>query len=145
MVIRLASVQIGKFWDLIKYSLQQTERVGSDNNLQQFNEVFAALLSDRAQCFIKYNEGLDVLGIMVTEILEGKYSGEKMLKIRSLYAFKAFPPGEWDDDFKLIRELAQKEKCTKIIFETSNARVMQLGKQVGFEEAFSTFEIPIGG
>ena len=63
MTLRLLSVQVVKFWDLIKYALWQVEKIGSDEELEVYNRLFAALLSDRAQCFIVFDDSEEVLDV----------------------------------------------------------------------------------
>ena len=145
MIVRLISVQVPKFWDVIKYALQQTEAITEVPT--KFNELFAALLNDKAQCFLKYSEGPggEIQGIMVTELHEDRFTKERSVKIRCLYAYKVLPRGEWEEDFKLIRGLAISEKCTRVFFDSKNPRVLQVAREVGFKEACTTMEILIGG
>ena len=145
MIVRLISLQVPRFWDVIKYALQQTEVLAIGTEANKFNEIFASLLSDKAQCFLKYGEDGGIQGVMVTEIHEDKYSKEKSVKIRSLYAYKVLPKGEWREDFELVKKLAISEKCTRVFFDSRNPRVLQVGREVGFKEVHTTMEIPIGG
>lgn len=145
MIVRLLSIQIPQFWDIIKYAVQQVEKIGIDETEESFNLLFASLLSDKSQCFIKYSEELPdrVVGILITEILENRLSGERAIRLRVIYVFKAFNQEDWKNDFKFLTDLAISEKCSKIVFESSNKRIVEVSKSVGFKESFVTMEIQI--
>lgn len=131
MVVRLLSVQIPQFWEVIKYALQQVERFGVDETEERYNKILAALLNDKSQCLMMYEEGA-VKAVMITEIVEDLVTSKRVLNIRCLYAFKAVGNETWEDNFKLLTDLATGSGCYKITFETNNARVESLGKMVGF-------------
>lgn len=135
MTVRLLSIQISKFWELIKYALSQVERFGSDDEaLGVYNRVFASLLNDKSQCFILYNSDQEVRAVCITEIFEDFITTKRSLNVRCLYAFKVTSDAEWQEGFKLIRQLAKDSKCSKITFQTSNARIKHIGQVIGFKE-----------
>jgi len=144
MTIRLLCTQIPKFWDLIKYAMQQVERIGVDND-ERFNELLAQLLSDKAQCFVKYL-GEEVAAVMITEVHEEKISLKRTLFIRLLFAFKLMGNSmDWQSDFSLLKDLAKKEKCSEIAFESNNSRVVDIGKSVGFTQAHIRMKLLVEG
>ena len=49
MTLKLLSTNVVKFWDLIKYALNQVERIGATESLEDYNRLFDQLLSDKAQ------------------------------------------------------------------------------------------------
>jgi len=144
MIVRLISLQIGQFWDVIKYSLQQVERIGIDDSEIRFNELLAALLSDKAQCFLKYKDDR-ISMIMITEIFEERNLNLRSLKIRSLYSFALTNNDEWEEDFKIIRDFALGEKCTQILLDTGSGRVEEIVRGVGFKKLHTTMGLQLGG
>lgn len=144
MVIRLNALQIAKFWDVIKFALQQTNRVGVEETQEHFNVIFAALMSDRAQCFLKYDSET-IAGIMVCETLENKVTKKKGLSILCLYAYKPLDSNIWQENFDMIKKIAKGEGCDKISFKTTHPRVVEIGKMVGFKTQHTVMSYSLGG
>lgn len=136
MVIRLNALQIPKFWNHIKYSLQQTDRIGSDIAESRFNEVFASLLCDKSQCLISHYEN-KISAIMITEIIENRITKDKVFNLRSLYVFNAFSVDKWQEHFDILKELAISSKCSKITFDSLNNKIIGIAKSVGFIKRYS--------
>lgn len=144
MTVRLLSIQISKYWELIKYALNQVERFGSDEeSLGAYNRIFAALLNDKAQCFIMWDNNKEVKSLAVTEILEDFITTRRILNIRCLYAFKNTSNDDWREGFNVIKELASNSNCKKIVFQTSNTRVEGIGKFLGFSKRSVNLEMEI--
>ena len=144
MVIRLLSLQIPQFWDIIKYALQQVERFGEGEEDERYNRILAALLNDKSQCFIMYSEDEKVKAVMVTEILEDLITSKRTLNLRCLYAFDVVATSEWTSNFGFLIDVAKAERCYKITYETNNPRVQSLGEGVGFNRKSINMEYKIG-
>lgn len=143
MTLRLLSVQIAKFWDLIKYAIGQVEKIGSDEELEVYNRLFASIISDKAQCFIVYDEDESVRAVCITELRYDELKATKSLHIRCLYAFKAASNEVWAKEFESIKEMAKKEGCSKITFETSNPRIKSIAKEIGAVEVSTNLKIEV--
>lgn len=144
MTLRILSVQIVKFWDLIKYAIGQVEKVGVDEELEVYNRLFAALLSDKAQCFIAYDDDIDsVRAVCITEIRYDELRAIKSLHIRCLYSFKASSNDTWVKEFEYMRELAKNEGCSKITFETSNPKIKSIARDIGAIEVSTNLKVEV--
>ena len=144
MTVRLLATQISTYWELIKYALNQVERFGSeDESLGAYNRVFAALLNDKSQCFVMWDENKEIKALAITEILEDYITTKRTLNVRCLYAFKNTSNVEWEIGFNLIRDLAKLSKCSKISFQTSNARIESLGRALGFNKKSINMEMEV--
>jgi len=143
MIIRLLATQISRHWDVIKYALQQVERLGVDDSARRFNHVFASLLSDKSQCFLKHIDN-EIQAVMITEIIENSIDKKRTNKVRLLYAFKPFTMDEWDELLKVLRKLAISEKCSTIMFETKHPKILTMAENRGFTNAFTTMVYAIG-
>ncbi len=143
MIIRLNALQIAQFWSPIKYSLQQTERIGLDISREKFNEVFASLMCDKSQCLISYHED-KISAIMIIEVLEDRITKERILYIRSLYVFNSFSIDKWQENFDWLKKIVVSEKCNKIIFKSLNNKLLRFAKSLGFYKIHSTMEYIIG-
>jgi len=146
MIIRLTSTQITQFWDVIKYSLVQVERLGAIESDAELNLIFAALMSDKAQCLLKYTDDSrkEICAVMITEIIQNKITDERTLKMRSLYGFRPFGLSEWAEHFKVILNLASIEKCSNILFDSAHRKLIDIAKSVGFSEIHTTLKFSLG-
>ena len=144
MVLRVLSVQVAKFWDIIKYSIGQVEKIGNAEELEVYNRLFAALLSDKAQCFIAFDEKEEIRAVCITEFRYDELRDIKSLHIRCLYAFKAASNEAWIREFDIVKELANKEGCSKITFETANPKIKSIAKDLGAVEVSTNLKIIVG-
>jgi hypothetical protein len=145
MFIELIQKQIPVFWDTIKYACVNANVLHKDNYLPYFNELLHALLSSKAQCFVRLDENRVIIGVLVTRIKGNKVTGEKELLLESAYSFKPEPQETWQRDFDVVLKLALKRGCTKLTFVTNNPKLASLGLSVGCKEVSRSYEYPIGG
>lgn len=145
MTVRLLSTQIPQYWEYIKYALAQVERFGSDDeSLGAYNRVFAALLNDKSQCFVMSDEDGTPKALLISEIYEDQIRDIRSMHIRCLYAFKVVTDlDEWGNSFAVVRKIAEGLGCKRVTFQTRNARIVQIGKSVGFNEKSTNLELEI--
>ena len=143
MTLRLLSVQIVKFWDIIKYAIAQVEKIGDEVALEVYNKLFSALLADKCQCFIVFNSDETVKAVCITEIREDNFTLNRSLHIRCLYSFRPATNEEWAEEFNNIRSLAKSENCNLITFETSNPRIKSMAKDVGAIEVSTNLKVEV--
>ncbi len=144
MVIRLNALQIAQFWDVIKYALQQVERIGTVGSPEKLNLTFAALMADRAQCFIKYSEDMMIQGVMITETIENRYTKKRVMNVMCLYAYKFVDLKSWENTFDMLKKVALKEGCESITFQSNHPRILEMGNEIGFKKIHSTMEFQLG-
>ena len=151
MLIKLTSAahknqpsQIVLFWDLIKYSCKNADMVQPQNYQIYFNELLHALLSDKAQCFVRLSEDRKIIAVLITRIIGNKITGEKSLLLQSMYSFKVVPQEIWEDNFNALLNFATKKDCKKITFDTSNKIIADRCLKIGCKEITRTYEYNIG-
>ena len=143
MTIKLVSTQITDFWELIKYALNQVERIGDVEADGVYNRLLAMLLSDRGQCFVLYSPDKAVKAICITSILQDEIRGTKTLHIRCLYAFKSAHNDEWAKEFNTLIDFARAEGCNKITFETANQKIKAIVKAIGAVEVSTNMLVEV--
>lgn len=144
MTIKLIATQVPDFWELIKYSLEQVERIGDVYADKTYNRLLAELLSDKAQCFIVYDESGEVIkAVCLTVIFHDVIRDVKTLHIRSLYAFKASSNDTWKEEFEVVRKFAINEGCNNITLETSNSKVKSIAKHFGAVETSTNMTVGV--
>jgi len=145
MIIRLLSTQIPQAWELIKFACVKADEVNNGDMPHYFNELLHALLSDKAQCFVKLDDERKILALLITRIMIDKITGRKSLLIQALYSWKSVDDKEWQDGFNFVKEFAKHEQCKRISFESRNPRVWQLTETLGFRENLRRFTLNMDG
>lgn len=145
MRVRILANQIPPFWDSIKYCMVNVNAIDDGHSQLYFNELLHDLLSDTAQCFVRLSTDRILESLMVTKIIINKLTNIKTLHIHGLYSFRRASMKEWAEDFKLIRNFANRIQCKTITFDTDNAKVMELGRSVGFVDGKKSFVLDLGG
>jgi len=145
MFIKLMASQVPVFWETIKFGCKNADVVQPKNYQVYFNELLHALLSDKAQWFVRLNEERKLLAILVTRIVGHKVTGEKSLCLQSGYSFEAVPQTIWRENFKVLLDVAMKNGCKSITFDTSNSALADRALDVGCKETTRSYEYTIGG
>lgn len=145
MIIRILPSQVPQLWEAIKFACVQADEVNKEDMPSYFNELLHTLLSDKAQCFVRLGDDRTLLMLAITRILVDKITGKKSLFIQGLYSWKSVEDGEWQEDFKFVREFAKHEQCKRISFESRNDRVWKIAGILGFKENLRKFTLNMEG
>lgn len=140
MIVKILPVQIPVFWDSIKFCAVTADEVDKAYQATYLNELLQALLSDKAQCFVRLDDKRILVALMITRITTSKITNEKSLFIQVLYSIKNVASNEWQTDYSFLTNFATVQKCRSITFDTRHKEVMELGRLVGFEEVQRSFE-----
>jgi hypothetical protein len=143
MFIKLLPSQVPQLWNQIKFAALKTDRLDDKDKEPYLNKLLAALLSDKAQCFIRLSEDRTLLAIVITRITADEISGAKALLINCLYSFQGVQDQEWIDDLEIIKGFARKVDCKKIITFSNNQRVFDLASTLGFNERYRSFGLEV--
>jgi len=139
MVIRLLPNQVPKLWNQIKYAVVNTDRVSEKDMPRYLNDLLHALLSDKAQCFIRFDEDRMLKALCITKIGLDELSGERSLVLQCLFSYQRVPEQEWKDNLEFIELFARKSKCKSILAYSENQRIFDLPSSTNFEERFRCF------
>lgn len=140
MIIKLLASQIPEQWELIKYCAVKADEIDKELLQPYLNDLLHLLLNNNAQCWIRLNDGREVIGLMITQIAIDKIYVQKFLSIKCVYSFKAVPLETWEQDFSFLKKFVKKEQCEYIIFHSRNKKIWELGEMSGFRETFRSFE-----
>lgn len=144
-IIKLLPIQIPFMWETLKFVATKADEVDKKELQPYLNELLHALLSDKAQCFVRLDEKRTLLALLITKIMGNKRTGEKYLYIQCLYSFQLVDDSIWRKDMIFIRQFADKEKCSYISFDSRNTKVQEIGRMLGFEEVNRNFSMKLGG
>ena len=143
MLIKLLSTQIPQTWEVIKFAVTRVDEVDPENLQPYLNELLHALLSDKAQCFVRLNKDRIIIALYITRIRADKITGKKYLFIQNVYSFKTVIDETWTQDANLLKEFAKKEKCSYLSFYSRNKRIWELGEMAGFKEKYRVFDFQL--
>lgn len=144
MIIKLLSTQAPIYWEILKFAATQADEVDKADLQPYLNELLHALLSDKAQCFVRLDEDRTITALMITRFVVDKITGKKYLNMQCVYSFKKVEDTVWDQDFNVIRKFADNEQCSHISFSSRNERIWNLTKAIGFKEVTRTFRFKGG-
>jgi len=144
-VYKVLAAQIPAFWDAIKYACVKADEIAVVDMPNYFNTLLQDLLGDKAQCFIILDDQRILHGITITRIIIDKVVVKKYLDIQVLYSMREITSDETTKYFKILHELAVKEHCFGITFNTRNQKIMQMAEWVGCTEQYRKFIYRLGG
>ena len=141
MIIKLTPPQVSEYWEIIKYSLVKGDLVGDDHRQVVLNETLQALLSEKAQCFLRFNsETRKVMAVMITRIKISDRIQEKFLYIQCIFSYQAVKNPEWQEDWNFVSAFARDEDCKYILADSENPKIHQIMGDLGAQEIFRTFQ-----
>lgn len=143
MLIRLLSEQVPAFWETIKFVAANADEVDQKDLPAYLNELLHALLSDKAQCFVRLDGDRKLLALTITRVLGNKVSGESYLLIQCVYSFQAVDPDMWREDREFLENFARQSKCSYISFSSRNEKIWKVGEHAGFKEVSRTYQYKI--
>lgn len=145
MIIKLISTQIPIFWEVIKRTVIEVDSVKEKDIPDYLLELLTSLLSDKAQCFVRFDEDRILTALLITRIMENKFNKRKYIFVQCLYSFKVVSDDIWESDWKFVSEYAISEGCDYISYDSGNKKIWELTEKLGFREVFRTYHYYLRG
>jgi hypothetical protein len=149
MLTKLLPDQISKFWDIIKYAIEESlpPTVGESPN--KMNKILSSCLSGKIDVWASYNRKEDSAkfeGLVLTRILFDEASETKNLLIYCLYGYEMVDKKSWIDGYKTILKYANSRKCSQIVGYTNVPLIIEVVKKLGGESnyTFISFNVKEG-
>lgn len=139
MTIKLLPTQIPLVWEIIKWVCKQVNEIEEKALPAYCNELLQALLSNKAQCWIRLNGDKHLIALLITRLCFDKITDDKYIFLQALYSFVKVDGSVWQEEMKLMRDFSDKEGCKHIAFDSRHPRVWELAIQLGFKEKSRTF------
>lgn len=130
MLIRLLNEDITKAWHVIRNGVRRSVppfASGSDDSMKY---ILEALLKRFMQAWAIYDDGR-IKGIGLTGVIFDGFSQEKALLVYSVVAYENIQDELWIDSLETLRIFAKGVNCKRVVFYTSNPRIVQLMKKLG--------------
>lgn len=130
MLIQIQSIQIPKFWEVIKFAALNSDDIKEDFvNVYSIN-LLHDLLSRKKYCYLA-QENNQILFVVILEFRVDKIIDMPYVYFNNLYSFKPQNMDIWKEVFFDLRKIAVVNKCKAIIGESSNFRVGEINDLVG--------------
>lgn len=146
MLTKLLPDQISKFWDVIKYAIEQSlpPLVGEHPN--KMGNILAACLDGSVTVWASYHrEGEKTIfeGVLLTQILYDKPSRTKNLLLYCLYGYSGTVPETWLGGLEKLIRYCKAKKCTQIVAYTEVPYLVELAKKLGAEAKYTFISINV--
>jgi len=146
MLTKLLPDQISKFWDIIKYAVEQSLPPITGEHPDKMNNILFSALDGSIDVWASYekgSEGSRFEGIVLTEILIDRPSKTKNLLLYCLYGYDKVTRESWESGFQTMLKYAAGKGCSRIVAYTDVPVLIELVKSLGGEAkyTFVSFDI----
>jgi len=145
MIIKLNTIQIPTYWEVIKHATAKTNQIESSEYRVYFTNLLADLLTDKSHCFVGFDEDRKLLWLTITKNITDKISRKKYLLIQSLYGFQKLSDQIWIDYNKFIHLFAEHTKCKALIFDSNNERILSMARKFNYRIRYTSMIYNLGG
>jgi hypothetical protein len=140
MLIRIHSSQVPQIWETIKFVALQTDNVEQEYQAVYLLDLLQDLLANKKICYIGKDESEKITFMLIITFKIDSITQENFLYLSNLYAFKNQDDELWRQAFTDVTIIAQAAKCKKIIGESNNDRIDQIGHQNGIQCVSKKYE-----
>lgn len=133
MHIKLLPSQIPLVWEHIKFGIAQIGEVPNEEMSRFSVNLLCQLLSEKAQCWVTFNEERIILNISVTRIDQLIWTGEKELYLEGFYAFSGTTPTSLNDIVRSWQDFAKSAGCVRVTASSRVPRACTLLEEHGFK------------
>ena len=147
MLTKLLPDQISKFWDVIKYAIEESLPPVVGEGPDKMNKILMSLLSDKAQCWASYTmdgERRKFEGIMITRVMYDDVSDTKNLLIYCFYGYDNIERASWLNGFRTLVKYASSRDCHRIVGYTDLPSVVKIAERFGGEARYAFVSVPLG-
>jgi hypothetical protein len=140
MLIKLLPDQISKFWDIIKYAVDQSVPPIAGEHPNRLNNILMSALDGSIDVWASVDKsrgGNRFEGVVLTEILFDRPSKTKNLLIYCLYGYDDVDKHSWMTGLKTIVKYAASKGCNQIVAYTEVPYIIELVKNLGGDTKFT--------
>lgn len=140
MMTKLLPEQISKFWDVIKYAVEQSIPPNVGEHPDKINRILTAALNGKIDVWTSYERGKDINrfeAIVLTKFLYDEVVGMRNLLIYSIYGYDTISAHSWRNGMKTLMKYAKGKGCSLIVAYSNIPEVVKLANSLGAETDFS--------
>ena len=141
MLTRLLPDQISKFWDIIKFAVEQSLPPLVGDLPDKMNRILSAALSGRVDVWASYTrdeeERTKINAILLTKFIYDDASDTRNLLLYCLYGYEEIKLQSWIDGLDKVSKYAKYHKCSQIVAYTSLTHLIELAEKLGGEADYT--------
>lgn len=140
MLTKLLPEQISKFWDIIKYAVEESLPPVVGESPNKMNNILMSCLNGTLEVWASYErseEGTRFEGLMITSILYDKSSQTKNLLIYCIYGYNKVDKQSWYSGLTSLLKYAKSKNCNQIVAYTDVPMLVDLVKSLGGEARYT--------
>ena len=141
MTWKLTTEEIVKYWELIKYGVNQVEK--PSNPETYFIGYLKELLLGNLICAFLMDEKRTIKMMLVCKVTEG-FGKERSLVLLTIYGFIPTTDHEKAEGWTFLMKFAKNKEVSWIIAQPSHQRIEQLTAMLGFEKVHDVYRLKIG-
>mgnify|MGYP000856885733 CR=1 FL=1 len=135
MLVRILPVQTSDYWDLIKGDIAASMPPIADWGPYDPNQVLYALMVGAMHLWVFTDKEQTPKGFITTSILKD-VSGVGTLMIYNVIVVKNDAKGDWEADYKTLKDFALSRGCAKIGAFVANRKILDLLEAQDFDTRF---------
>jgi len=146
MLTRLIPEQVSKFWDIIKFAVEESLPPIVGDHPDKMNRILSAALSSKIEVWVSYVKGEEANkfeGVVLTKTLYDNASDTKNLLIYCIYGYEEVGDSSWFGGIDKLAMYAKSRGCSQIIAYTDSPYIVKIVKRLGGEAdyTFCSFDV----
>lgn len=133
-VHKLYPQAIKQIWSQLKYGLEKALPPTSGQDYQGYTSILAALLSEKAQCWVVYSQEENtpkLHGFVVSMLRNDPLTKNKYLHLYAIYAFRPLTEQAWTRLYACVNKFAKAQGCSALTSFTNNDQVAKQFARLG--------------
>jgi hypothetical protein len=144
MLTKLLPDQVSKFWDVIKYAVENSLPPTVVDRPDKMNRILSSMLCGNTEVWVSYKQGTYKFeAILVTKFIYDDDSGTKNLLIYSLFSYEHMDESSWIEGKDALIEYAKNTGCSLIIAYSANPQISKMAKMLGADTSFTLISYPV--
>jgi hypothetical protein len=139
MLTKLLPDQISKFWDIIKYAIEQSLPPVAGEHHNKMNNILFSALDVSIDVWASRDKNNKFEGIVLTEILIDRPTRTKNLLIYCLYGYNKISELSWKSGFETLVKYAKGKGCSQIVAYTDVDAIIDVVNRLGGEAKYNLY------
>lgn len=140
MLVRLLPDQIARFWDIIKYAVEESLPPVVSKDIDNMQNVLTGCLDGSLEVWASYSKKDNVTkleGIILTQFIFDRATKTKNLLIYCLYGYNQFSKDSWTSGIESLKKYAKAKGCSQIVAYSDVPLIINLAKQLGADTKYT--------
>ena len=147
MLVKLMPDQVSKFWDVIKYALENSPPLTTEVHYDSWiNEVLTSAMSGDISVWASYTKEEEVKfeGLALTSFEVDRFIKKKSLLIYYVFSYAKVANDNWIEGLKTLAQYAKLHKCTRIIAYSNVPEIIKICEKLGGDTSITFISFNIG-